>query len=220
MADSEATKLAERLERIYTGVVYDVMRDAGKAVGTLPPDIRPLLPEGNLAGPVFTVSGEVDESLDVHHTMLEWTGFLEQAAPGHVVICQPHDSTVAHMGELSAETLQLRGVRGYIVDGGCRDTDFIRDIGFPVWRRYDTPSDIRGRWAPTAFEEPVVIGEVTVRNGDFVLADRDGVVLIPWEDAADVVAEAEEAQQQENLVRKAIREGTSPRAAYLKYGKF
>lgn len=219
MIDDPA-QLAERLERIYTGVVYDVMRDAGKPVGTLPPDIRPLLPEGVLAGPVFTVTGEVDESLEVHGTMLAWTRFLEEAAPGHVVVCQPNDSTVAHMGELSAETLQLRGILGYVVDGGCRDTDFIKAIRFPVWRRYDTPADIRGRWSPTALETPVVIGGVTIRNGDFLLADRDGAVLIPRADAAEIVASAEEAQQQENLVRKAIREGMSPRAAYLAYGKF
>jgi 4-hydroxy-4-methyl-2-oxoglutarate aldolase len=220
VADSDVAQLTERLERIYTGVVYDVMRDAGLPVQTLPPHIRPLLPEGVLAGPVFTMTGAVDDTLDVHQTMLDWTGFLERAAPEHVVVCQPNDSTVAHMGELSAETLQLRGVRGYIVDGGCRDTDFIKGIRFPVWRRYDTPSDIRGRWAPTAFEEPVVIGDATVRPGDFVLADRDGVVVIPREHAVDVVTAAEQAQRQENLVRDAIREGTSPRAAYLTYGKF
>lgn len=213
-----AERLTERLESTYTGVVYDVMR-AGNQVATLPPGIRPLQ-EGNLAGPIFTLSGEVDESLEVHRTMLEWTDFLERALPGHVVVCQPNDSTVAHMGELSAETLQLRGVRGYVVDGGCRDTDFIKGIGFPVWRRYDTPSDIRGRWAPTAYQEPITIGAVTINSGDYLLADRDGVVVIPGDEVADVVAAAEEAQQEENLVRTAIRGGMSPQAAYLEYGKF
>ena len=54
------------------------------------------------------------------------------------------------MGELSAETLQRRGVRGYIVDGGCRDIDFILKMGFPVFARFFTPSDIVARWMPTA----------------------------------------------------------------------
>lgn len=213
-------ELAERLARTYTGVVYDVMRDAGREVRTLPPDIRPLLPDVKLAGRVYTVAGEIDETLEVHQTMLEWTGLLERAPAGHVLICQPNDSTIAHMGELSAETLQLRGVRGYIVDGGCRDTDFVREIRFPVWRRYDTPADVRGRWAPTAVGEPIEIGGTRVETGDYVLADQDGVVLVPGEDAEEITAAAEEALQQENLVRAAIREGTPPQQAYLKYGKF
>ncbi|WP_228386402.1 RraA family protein [Ornithinicoccus halotolerans] len=221
MTDAAAhEQLAERLAHTYTGVVYDVMRDAGREVRTLPSDIRPLLPDVKLAGPVFTVAGEIDETLEVHQTMLEWTGLLERAPAGHVLICQPNDSTIAHMGELSAETLQLRGVRGYIVDGGCRDTDFVRDIQFPVWRRYDTPADVRGRWAPTALGEPIQIGGTAVETGDFVLADQDGVVLIPGADAEEIIAAAEEALQQENLVRAAIREGTPPQQAYLKYGKF
>ena len=221
MTDTAAhQELAERLAHTYTGVVYDVMRDAGREVRTLQPDIRPLLPDVKLAGRVFTVAGEIDETLAVHQTMLAWTGLLEQAPAGHVVVCQPNDSTIAHMGELSAETLQLRGVRGYIVDGGCRDTDFLREIRFPVWRRYDTPADVRGRWAPTATGEPVEIGGTRIETGDFVLADQDGVVLIPGEDAEEITAAAEEALQQENLVRAAIREGTPPQQAYLKYGKF
>ncbi len=212
--------LADRLAETYTGVIYDVMRDAGREVRTLPSTLRPLRPDARLAGPVFTVEGAIDESLEVHRTMLEWTGLLQETPAGHVLVCQPNDSTIAHMGELSAETLQLRGVRGYVVDGGCRDTDMVRELGFPVWRRYDTPADIRGRWAPTALGEPIRIGEVTVTTGDYLLADEDGVVLIPGEDVAEVVAAAEAAMQQENLVRAAIRDGTPPREAYLRHGKF
>ena len=61
---------------------------------------------------------------------------------------------IAHMGELSAETLQFRGVRGYIVDGGCRDTGFILNMGFPVFCRYLTPRDVVGIWVPDRFGEP------------------------------------------------------------------
>ena len=58
---------------------------------------------------------------------------LSKAPSGAVVMCQPNDGTIAHMGELSAETLKYRGVKGYIVDGGCRDVDFILKLGFPVF---------------------------------------------------------------------------------------
>ena len=64
------------------------------------------------------------------------------------------------MGELSAETLKPKGVRGYVADGGCRDVDFILRLGFPVWCRYFTPRDIVGHWLPDAFDQPITIGAV------------------------------------------------------------
>ena len=112
--------LVDRLAKTYTGVVHDVMRGMGMRDFTLPPEIRPLFPEQTLAGVVSTVSGKVDTSADAHQTLLGWTGLLSKARPDTVLICQPNDSTIAHMGELSAETLQRRGIRGYVVDGGCR----------------------------------------------------------------------------------------------------
>ncbi len=83
------------------------------------------------------------------------------------------------MGELSAETLKLKGVRGYVADGGCRDVDFILKLGFPVWCRYLTPRDIVGYWLPDQFDVPIRIGEVTVHPGDLALGDHDGMVILP-----------------------------------------
>lgn len=212
--------LTDRLSTIYTGALYDVLRELGEPARVLPPSIRPLDPSVHLAGRVFTVRGRLQEGMDPHATLVAWTEFLTRAPSDHVVVCQPNDSQISHMGELSAETLQLRGVRGYIVDGGCRDTEFVLGIGFPVWCRYTTPADIAGRWVPDAFEEPIDIGGVTVNNGDYVVADRDGVIIIPADRAAEITSAAEQALQQENLVRKAIREGVAPTEAYLRYGKF
>jgi len=73
---------------------------------------------------------------------------------------------------------------------------------------------------PDRFGEPVTIGEVTIRTGDWLLADRDGVVIIPGALAADVVARTEAVLQQENAVRTAILAGMDPQEAYRKFGKF
>jgi regulator of RNase E activity RraA len=153
--------LIERLGRTYTGVIHDVMRAKGLRDFTLPPEIRPLAADQVLAGVVATVSGKVSAA-DSHATLLGWTGLLSRARAGTVLICQPNDSTVAHMGELSAETLKLKGVRGYVADGGCRDVRFILDMGFPVWCRYLTPRDIVGYWLPDSFDQPIRIGDVTI----------------------------------------------------------
>jgi regulator of RNase E activity RraA len=127
---------------------------------------------------------------------------------------------LAHMGELSAETLSLRGIRGYVVDGGCRDSEFILQTGFPVWSRYLTPVDVVGRWMAEAFGQPIEIGGVTIRSGDLIFADRDGVVVIPHEIAQEVTNQVEQVMHTENKVRTAILAGTDPQEAYLQYGKF
>jgi regulator of RNase E activity RraA len=186
----------------------------------LPSEIRPLNPVQKLCGSIFTVNGHVEAGADPHQTLLAWTGLLSHARPDTVIACQPNDSTVAHMGELSAEALHLRGIRGYLVDGGCRDTEFILRLGFPVWCRYLTPRDVVGYWLPDGFEIPIRIGRVLIHNEDYALADRDGVVIIPSQAAEDVVAQTEQIMARENLVRKAILEGVDPQQAYLRYGKF
>ena len=212
--------LSERLERCYSGALYDVLRAMGYPNQVLPETIRPLDPARVLAGEAFTVSGHVDPTLDPHQTLLEWTALLSRAPKGSVVICQPNDSTLAHMGELSSETLAHRGVRGYIVDGGCRDSSFILKIGFRVWCRYLTPRDVVGRWVADAFGEPIEIGGIVTHTGDYVMADRDGVVIIPQSIAEEVTARVEEVLRTENKVRTAILQGVDPQEAYLKYGKF
>lgn len=212
--------LAERLEGCYSGAVYDVLRAKGYVQQTLPQYLRPLNLQHKLAGPVFTIQGRRDDSLDAHQSLLRWCELLSKAPANTVLVCQPNDHTLAHMGELSSETLVYKKVLGYIVDGGCRDSAFIENLGFPVFCKYFTPVDVVAKWAATAFGEPVQIGEVTIHTGDYVLGDRDGIVIIPGAIIEEVVQQTEEVLRTENLVRKAILQGVDPVAAYLQYGKF
>jgi 4-hydroxy-4-methyl-2-oxoglutarate aldolase len=212
--------LIERLGDCYSGAIHDVLRAMGHERCVLPSSIRPLDATKKVAGPVWTVSGHIDRNQSAHDTLLGWTTLLSRAPTGHVVICQPQNHEVALMGELSAETLLNKGVLGYVVDGGCRDTDFILELGFPVFHSFFTPSDIVGRWIPDRYAEPITVGEVTIRTGDYVLGDRDGVVVIPSELADEVVTRTEAVAQTENQVREAIRGGMDPVEAYLKYRKF
>jgi 4-hydroxy-4-methyl-2-oxoglutarate aldolase len=212
--------LSARLARCYTGVVYDVLRGRGITECVLPASIVPLDLGMVAAGPVFTVRGMPDATVSAHESLLRWTELLSRAPKGHVVMMQGHDAERALMGELSAETLQFRGVRGYIVDGGCRDTAFIRKIGFPVFCDKATPRDIVGAWVPVTYQEPVSYGQVVVRPGDYVLADCDGIVVIPGAIAAEVIEAAGAAMRTEDQVRAAILSGVDPQQAYLDHGKF
>jgi regulator of RNase E activity RraA len=214
-----SSNLVDRLEATYSGAVFDVLREMGLPNQALPATIRALDPEMKLAGPVFTVSGRIVE-ISEDESLLRWCDFLSQAPADHVVLCQPNDSTLAHMGELSAETLNFRNIRGYMVDGGCRDIDFILKLGFRVFCRYTTPADIAGRWSIETMGEPIKVGGLTIHSGDYVLGDMDGIVLIPKALVNDCVDRVETLMNTENLVRKAILSGVDPKEAYLKYGRF
>ena len=212
--------IATRLGSCYSGVVHDMMRAMGLRNFTLPHDITPLMPEKTLCGPAFTIEGRPDETADGHQTLLEWTGLLSKAPAGHIWVCQPHTHDLAQMGELTAETLQKKGVLGCVLDGHARDTNFLLNIGFQTWRRGHTPNDIVGRWLPTATGIPIQIGDVRIEPGDYLLGDRDGLVRVPRALLDKVTALSVEAMQTENKVRTAIMAGTDPQEAYLTYGKF
>ena len=212
--------LSQRLAACYTGVVHDVMRAMGLRDFTLPAELRPLMPEKRLAGPAFTIDGKVDPAADPHETLLAWTGLLSQAKPQHIWVSQPNDRVVAHMGELSAETLKSKGVLGCVTDGFVRDTDFLLEMAFQTWSRGFTPRDIVGYWLPRAVEVDIRIGEVVIAPGDYLLCDRDGLLRVPQAILEEVIEKSESAIATENKVRTAILAGVDPKEAYLKFGKF
>jgi regulator of RNase E activity RraA len=200
--------------------VHDVLREMGYDEVVLPAAIKPLVPQMRLAGPAWTVAGHIDRTLSRHETLLAWCTLLSRAPKSHVVVCQPNNREVALMGELSAQTLQARGVLGFVVDGGSRDTELVVAQGFPVFCSFLTPTDIVARWVPDRLGEPVTIGAVTIATGDYLLGDRDGVVAIPRAIAEDVLRKTEEVVATESEMRRALIAGMDPVAAYNKFGKF
>ncbi len=212
--------ISDRLAKCYTGVVHDVLRKMGHRDFTLPPRLRPLMPEKAMAGPAFTILGKVDPTADAHETLLAWTGLLSKCPQGHVWVNQPNDNTIAHMGELSAETLKDKGVRGAVADGMIRDANFLIDMGFQTWHNGYTPRDIVGWWLPAAINVPIRIGEVDIESGDYMVGDRDGLIRVPQGIVEEVIEASETDINTESAIRTAIKSGTDPQEAYLKYGKF
>jgi len=212
--------IASRLKRCPTAVVHDVMRARGLRDFTLPHELRPIIPDESLAGPAFTVEGSPAPGTDADTTLLAWTWLLSQSKPAHVWVMQPHDHTVAHMGELSAQTLKSKGVLGCVLDGGARDVAALSAMRFPTWCRYFTPRDIVAYWMPKAIEQDVRIGDVVINPGDYVLGDCDGLVRIPSGLVEEIVIAAEQTMASENRVRTAILGGMDPQEAYRTFGKF
>lgn len=222
---SSATKgrqdrLVRRLEKLPASVVYDALRKLGGANPILPGDIKCLTTRAHLAGRIFTLSGREKRGLSSEETLLAWAGLLSAIPTGCVVVCQPRTHAIALMGELSATALKAKGVRGYVVDGACRDLELINRIGFPVFGTHSTPADISGRWLPDRRVKRVTIGHCIVNDGDYLAADQDGVVIIPAGLALAAIAEAEAMTETGSGMRKAIRSGVDPLKAYLRFRKF
>jgi regulator of RNase E activity RraA len=213
--------LIERLAKIpYTGAISDILDEMGYHHQALPKEIQSLHPGETLAGRALTIAGEPTNSDDPEVIFIPFLKMLGDVKSGDILVSQPNDDLAAHLGELSTETAQFRGARGAVIDGGARDTDYILKLKFPVFARYKTPVDIVGRWRLVAHNVPIEIGRVNIKPGDYMVGDRDGVLVIPQAIAEEVVAKAEAVVKTENLVRKSILKGMHPVDAYRKFGRF
>ena len=221
MGKNDDLQLIERLAKIpYTGALSDILDERGFPNQVLPAEIQSLEPGVTLAGRALTIIGEPTRATDAETIFLPFLRMLGDVKPGDVLVSQPQDTLAAHLGELSSETAKFRGARGAVIDGGARDTDYIRKLGFPLFARYKTPRDIVGRWRLVDYNVPVQIGVVTIHPGDLIAGDHDGVIVIPRAIAEEVVTLAEELVDTENLVRKAILEGVHPVDAFNRFGRF
>ena len=212
--------VGRRFSLIYTGAISDVLDEMGHPNQVLPSSIQALTMDQRVAGLAMPVEGEPTTSRDPEVVYVPILKMLGDLRNGDVIVSQPHDNVSAHIGELSSETAKFRGARGAVIDGGARDIDYILKLGFPVFCRYRTPADVMGRWKLVSYGKEIRIGQVAIRRGDFIVGDKDGVLVIPREISLEVLEKSEEVVNTENLVRKAILEGVHPVDAYRKYGRF
>ncbi len=213
--------LARRFSSLYTGALTDVLDRHGYLQQTLPPEIAPLRPGLRLAGPVYPVLGRPHPGHDYDTSIRRVLDMLGSVPPGHVAVYETNDRGAAHFGELSATSLASRGCAGAVLDGGTRDAEYILREDFPVFSRYVTPQDCVPRWELQAHGEvTIVVGGVRVSPGDWIVGDRDGLVVVPGERLPEILEEAEDKVATESEIREAVRDGALPLQAYERYGTF
>lgn len=206
--------------RLYTAAVADVLDGLGLLRQTLPPAIGPLRPGMRLEGPAFAVEGRPHEGMEYDSSIRRILELLGAVPAGHVPVYATGDDASAQFGELSATALAAKGCPGVVLDGGTRDVDFLVEAGFPVFCRHVTPQDSVPRWEVTGWGHAIEIGGVRVETGDWLVADADGVVVVPAARRDEVLARAREVVGTENEVREAVRGGMAPLEAYDRFGKF
>ena len=218
---SATEDLARRFSQLYTGALTDVLDRHGFFQQTLSAEIVALRPGMRLAGPVYPVLGRPRPGHDYDISIRRILEMLGSVPPGSVAVYETNERTAAHFGELSATSLQSRGCAGAVLDGGARDADYILQTGFPVFSRYVTPQDCVPRWELVAHGDlTIVVSGVRVVLGDWIVGDRDGLVIIPGDEVANILAEAEQKVATENEIRAMVRGGTLPLEAYERHGTF
>jgi len=182
--------------------------DAAEGRGVLPPFIRPLQSGTTVVGPAHVVTASQDDNQAV-----------VQAAAGPppagciLVVGGQSTSRTATIGDLMALELQNLGVVALITDGLVRDAQELRKLSFPVWSRGTTPTSSYKR-GPGTVGGAVVLGGVTVHDGDIVIADDDGVVVWPADSTEQLLTRAQAKLDADNVrldrLRQARVEKTNP----------
>jgi 4-hydroxy-4-methyl-2-oxoglutarate aldolase len=159
-----------------------------------------VVPGSRAAGPARTVRCGQGDNLMVHAAVAE-------AEPGEVlVLTMPEPAPVALVGELLATQAKGRGVAALLVDAAVRDVEELRELGLPIWARYVR---VRGaeKKVPGTTGEPVDVGGATIRQGDAVVLDADGAVVVEQERIDEVLAAARERAQREREKRTQLEAG-------------
>jgi regulator of RNase E activity RraA len=194
-----------RLGRLDTCVVSDALDRLG-FTGVVP-GLERLSTDSKITGPVLTVRLEPANGRTAERHLC--TAAIEAAKPGEIIIVEHHSrSDCAGWGGILSRAAGMRKIAGVIVDGICRDIDESRELGFPVFGRGVLPVTARGRVIETEFNTPVIIGSITVRPGDWVIADGSGVVFIASENLQAVVEQAEKLVAREAELIADIESGT------------
>lgn len=213
------TELCERYERLYTGAINDVMRERCLLDQNLPSDIMPLRDEMAVCGIAFTVKSSPNVMIQGEMTFR--AQMLDEMHPDGLVVWDTSNDVEASLwGGVMTATAKTKGIRGAVIAGGIRDTKQILEQDFPVFYKYRTSNGSLGRCLITHYQVPVKIGKVTVRPGDVIFGDIDGVICVPREIAYEVLVRAEEIESNENEIFKWVRSGETIQEIVEKGGYF
>jgi regulator of RNase E activity RraA len=214
--------IRRRYLKVDTATVADVLDVLGLPDQGLAPQFTPYPANaGRMGGWAYTLRGK----------MTRYAGngdpqkmkAVDGVGRGDLAVWSGEGRGVCFFGELIALGMKRRGCAGALVDGGIRDIEWIARQRFPVYARYRTPVQSIGRWKVIAWQVPVELPGATsrrvkVRPGDFVLADADGVIVVPERVAAKVLAEAERLTAREVRIRGELDRGATLKEMLKKYG--
>jgi regulator of RNase E activity RraA len=212
-------QLLYRYEKLYTGAVNDVLREFCLLDQALPGHIIPLREYRTVAGFAFTVKSspnvQVTGEMECRTHMLD--AMQEDA---FVVWDTSRDRKATSWGGVMTATAIGKKLKAACIDGGIRDTHQILEADFPVFYEYRISNGSLGRCLITHYQIPIKIGDVTIKPGDVVVGDIDGVLVVPRDIAYDVLLRSEEIKENEKKIFGWVKDGQTVHEITEKGGYF
>jgi len=186
----------EELAGLGSATVYE----AGGRCGYVDADLTQLISGSRVAGPARTVRCGQDDNLMVHAVM------AEIQAGEVIVLTMPEPRPVALVGDLLATQAKRQGAAAILIDASVRDVEELVELGLPIWARWVR---VRGaaKATPGTIGEPVQVGGATIRQGDIVVLDADGVAIVGHERVDEVLAASRERAEREVIKRAKLQAG-------------
>ena len=197
-AMTEQTLVRDSLLQLGAATLHEAQGQTGAFASA----IKPLDPRRRLAGPAMTIDAKPGDNLVIHHA-------LRFAQPGDVLVVDAKGYAEAGpWGDILTLAAQRIGIAGLIIDGAVRDSDSILEMGFPVFSRGLSICATQKN-QPGQVGLPIICGGVPVNPGDWIMGDRDGVVVIPRRNVTTVIAAAKAREAVEIALREGIAAGKS-----------
>jgi 4-hydroxy-4-methyl-2-oxoglutarate aldolase len=205
-------------ERLTSSVISDVLDGMGVRGQAMASDIRPLSDEMMAVGKAFTMLMTDQYDTEKETFTLQFQAIDSLKEDDVMMVCSNGSERAALWGELLSTAARHRRANGAIIDGLVRDVLLIREMGFPVFAKGVRPTSSKGRVIAVDHGCPVEMGGVHVEQGDLVVADIDGVVVVPSGVVEAVVEKALDVVERETMTRDELRKGAGLYDVYKKYG--
>jgi regulator of RNase E activity RraA len=217
---SEQSRIVQELMKSDAGNISDAVDEVTGHRGFMYHDMKPVF-KARIVGPAVTaVLRPVmkNDKTDYPNYNIQ---ILDEAPAGSIIVYVLEDGMeIAGIGNLMATTAKVRGLAGAVIDGGARDTEDIERLGFPVFSRSITPATSVGRLVAVAKQVPVICAGVLVRPGDYIVADRDGVVVVPFDKVDRVIEAVRQYDDKESKMIPIIKQEKSMQKALAKYNRY
>ena len=205
-------------DKINSSVISDVLDGMGIRGQAMDTTIRPVQDDMKIVGIAATMlmANQYDYSKDTFSLQFQ---VIDALKPGEVLmVCSNGSERAALWGELLSTAARHRGAKGAVIDGVARDIKLIREMNFPVFAAGINPISSKGRIIAVDHKCPVSMGGVTIHPGDLVVADLDGVVVVPGDKIESVIEKALEIVSSETRTRDELKKGAGLYDVFKKYG--
>ncbi len=206
-----AAEMIARYEKLYTGALIDIFQDMNLHNQWLGPRVKCLTKDLKLetiAGFAFTIQWVYDPEPDERERIA--ARMVESYPRGAIVVVDTGaDKTSGFWGELATVTCLNHGVRAAVINGGAKDTGFVKAMGFPIFAKFSSPVDGFHQSRLRGWQLPIWFDGVKIRPWDFLVCDNDGCLLVPQEVAEEVLARAEARKESENSTRNLLKKGVA-----------